>query len=160
MNSLLYSIIFIIIIITPFIYYIKDYYIISINKKEVAHFRDSEKLFGFDIISYSDTKSKFLFRVGTKIRSYFILFSKFPDIEMNFGLPNDDFTQIERQNKEFYIIKCKRNSLNEFFLTINSVNKSRKCIKNYFKIYYYIGTSFNSSKKKKKIFKCKIICTP
>ena len=159
----IYLIIYYIIIgIAPLLYYLKDHNkIIRVVKKNINHVRENAQLFLFEIITHSDTKSDFPFRVGSRINSYFLLFSKFPDIDMNFSLPNNrNFTQIERRNKVYYIIECKKNLINEYPLTINSVNKVKKSTKKTFEIWYSKADSFDISMKKKKIHECKILCAP
>ena len=156
-----YIIILVIILGAPFIYYTKDYQTIDIiNKKNVPHTRDGAKLFKFEIITYSDTKSEFHIRVGSQIKYYYLLFLKFPDIEMNFSRPNEKFIQTERRNDNYYVIKCKENLTKEFFLTVNTVNKDKKSSIKIFKIWYSKESSFNNSMKKKRIFKGKILCAP
>lgn len=159
----IYLIIYYIIIgVSPFLYYLKDHNkIIRVVKKNINHVRENAQLFRFDVTTHSDTKSDLPFRVGSQINSYLLMFSKFPDIEMNFSLPNiRNFTQIERRNKEYYIIRCEKNLINEYPLTINSVNKMKKSSKRIFEIWYSKEDSFDPSMKKKKIHKCKIFCAP
>lgn len=136
----------------PFIYYTKDFYCVSIDKKRINYTRDGVPLFRFEIITYIDTIVRLSFKVGYKINSYFLLFSKFSDINISFGVPNKNFDIVEKRNKDFYVIKCKKNKDYEFVITINIVNKKKESSLKIFKVWYSKQKLFNNFIKKKEFF--------
>lgn len=151
------------VIFLPFIIYINFYEnTIKVNKKQIVHMREEGKLLNFEIISLAETKSSFRFKVGEKIDTYYLFFSKIPDIDMNFSLPNKTkFKQISRSDREFYVIKCKNKYRTEFYLTINSLNLNKKSSIQKFHIYYSKENSLKKAKLKKScILKYKIHCAP
>ncbi len=132
-----------------------------IKKQKIVHTRDEKVLERFEIISYQDTKSTLYFKIGGKIDSYYLMISKYYDIECNFSLPNNkEFKLIERNNNEFYIIKCKKNRNKRFQLTINSVNKNKIVGAKKIIFWFKKGSTINSEYKKKKINILKVHCAP
>ena len=124
--------------------------------------REEGKLLNFEVLSLAETKSSFRFKVGEKIDKYYLLFSKIPDIEMNFSLPNKtNFKQISRNDNDFYVLKCRNNFRSEFYITINSLNLNKKSSIQKFNIYYSEENSIKEAKlKNKRILKSNIHCAP
>lgn len=93
----------------------------------IVNVRDDQILNRYDVISYTDTKTSIFFKAGSKIKSYYILISKFDDIEFSITIPNkNNFKIIYREHNEYHIVKCLKNKTRKFQLVINSQNISKK----------------------------------
>lgn len=152
---------FLFIIVIPFVYY-GIYYEkrIKILEKDPRCKIDNKDILSFDVYGDKNTISNFKFRVGVKVSSYYLFFTKISDIQMEFMLPNKRFKLI-RKNKDFHIIKCERNERKNFFFPISSKNRVGESFSITFEIFYSKEKTLEDGlKNKKRIYEGQIECNP
>lgn len=150
---------FIVVFLVPFLIYYFFFYEKRITLLRCYHAKDEDNIPIFFVNSHSETRSKFTFNIGENIRknNFYLFFTKYNDIKTSFTVPDERYRQISRNNRQFSIFRCPKNSPCETDVVMNSLHLRVTPGKTKFQIHYSIKSPLEKAiKRKKKIIILKI----